>query len=408
MKPLTFSGTSVRPEADLLQLQPTHLTLRQAELTKERRLYLDTPDQRLQSRDRWLFLQERSGTADSLIRGEGLWADAPVPVGKEPDFLWNLPPQLAEQLRSTIKMRRLLTRLRVELKIQIFRLEDRRQKTVARVHLLQGRVFRRGSRRGQPLSPRTIVIPLKGYPKPFNRMVSMLGTSPEFEEASQSLYQEGLAVLGLTKSGEIALPRITPGMSTFSGLQQILDSLRQIIEENAEGLQEPLDTEYLHRFRVAIRQTRTLLSQARKAFPKRDLQRFSNFFSRLGKTFGVARDLDVYLLKLNGYDSQWPDRFGRHLVTLRSRVEKARVKEQARLNRLLNSQRYRRGMDAWEIFLKAPEPRFQEAERNIEIFAASKIWNCYRKIRKSGKKLSPVGPAEPSIECGYVSRSCAI
>ena len=395
MKPLTFSGSSVRIEGALLRLQLPHQTLRRAGLIKQRRLYLDTPDERLRRRDHWLFLERRSGLPASLSSGRSSEIEFSAQLDREPDFLWNMPDDLTGQFRPIIKMRRLSVRLRADLKIQAFRMEDRRQKTVARVQLVGGRVFRPGSRKGRPLSPRLIAMPLKGYQKPFERLVSRLRSSLEFWETTQSIYQESLEVLGLSVSRKIVLPEIAPGMSTFDGMQQILGSIQRVIEANSESLEAPEDSEFLHRFRVAIRQTRTLLSQSRNCFLRRDVRRFSSFFAWLGKTSGAARDLDVYLLKLNGYDSDWPDRFGPHLPNLRSRLERARATEQARLIRILKSRRYRRGMDAWKSFLEAPAPRVREAGENIEIFASAKIWNCYRKIRKAGKKLVPNGPAKP-------------
>ena len=75
---------------------------------------------------------------------------------------------------------------------------------------------------------------------------------------------------------------------------------------NEAGVRAALDTEFLHDYRVAVRRTRSALSQLKGVFDPSRLAPFRKEFAWLGEVTGPLRDLDVYLLTLPDYRSELP------------------------------------------------------------------------------------------------------
>ena len=67
---------------------------------------------------------------------------------------------------------------------------------------------------------------------------------------------------------------------------------------NLPGLLDDVDTEFLHDFRVAVRQTRSTLKLGRAALPEVMRSRWEPEFKWLGDVTTQVRDLDVYELDL--------------------------------------------------------------------------------------------------------------
>lgn len=114
------------------------------------------------------------------------------------------------------------------------------------------------------------------------------------------------------------------------------------------------DIEALHDFRVALRATRALWKLFASALPDFP-QDFSGEFMWLAKLTGPVRDLDV-ILKFGA--EQLPAMLSAdasELAPLLGMFQRERGRAQARLQRALRSQRFRRLMDGWQIFLRQQE-----------------------------------------------------
>ncbi len=87
-------------------------------------------------------------------------------------------------------------------------------------------------------------------------------------------------------------------------MRKILKRLFGALRSNVAGVVENEDVECLHDFRVANRRTRTALSQTRGVLPSSVMDTFRPEFKWLGDVTGPCRDLDVFLLEMDGYRHQ--------------------------------------------------------------------------------------------------------
>ena len=79
----------------------------------------------------------------------------------------------------------------------------------------------------------------------------------------------------------------------------VLRALLRAAEDNLPGAIDDPDSEALHDLRVAVRRSRSVQRQLKRAFPPAELDHFRGEFRWLQAATGAARDLDVYVL---GFD----------------------------------------------------------------------------------------------------------
>ena len=96
------------------------------------------------------------------------------------------------------------------------------------------------------------------------------------------------------------------------------------MRQNEAGIRADWDTEFLHDFRVAIRRTRSALSQIKGVLPVDAVEHFKDAFRELGRSTNRLRDLDVYLLEEETYRAMLPavatTRTGRRVFALKKRA----------------------------------------------------------------------------------------
>ena len=166
---------------------------------------------------------------------------------------------------------------------------------------------------------------------------------------------------------------------------------------NEAGVIANLDSEFLHDFRIAIRQSRTLLGLMKQVFPQRAVQRFRGRLAWLGQLTGPTRDMDVYLLKFPAYRSTLPAAVQPDLEPLREFLRCQHSHEHTQLAKSLRSARYAKLAQDWEAFLQMPAPvntRLANAARPILEVATERIWRAYRGVMRHGKAINEESPAE--------------
>ena len=175
----------------------------------------------------------------------------------------------------------------------------------------------------------------------------------------------------------------------------LLHHLLIIMERNLPGTRQDLDSEFLHDFRVAVRRTRSLLSQVKGVMPPAVARHFGAEFKWLGQITGTTRDLDVYLLKLPGYRAELPASMQDDLQPLQDYLVRHQQREQRKLARQLASMRCRRLLEGWRDLLgnswhdsqwpeKAARPILESANR--------KSWKTYRLVLEEGLAISDDSP----------------
>lgn len=380
------------------------------------RTYLDTFDGRLHRAGRVLtFLPGRRGGRLELETLDG----EPVRrarAERRPTFADDLPAgPLALEVAPEIEMRRLLPLAELENPGPELRVVDDLEKTVVRLEVLAGTVapgdgpwlWGDPPPDPAPLPPLLLVRPVRGYDRAFEEVVQGLDGLARSEP---DLLTRVLSVLGRHPrdySSKLRL-QLDPDTPAEEATREIHRTLWATVRANAEGTRRDLDPEFLHDFRVAVRRTRSVLSQVKAVFPEGDVSRFKKEFRWLGRATGPTRDLDVYLLKLPDYRAELGDRVQRHLDPLRTFLEEHQQIEQAKLAKVLRSRRYRKLVRDWEAFLTPPETQDQptgeemtegtetgpgNARLPIRRIARRRIWKTWKRVRKRGSAIDAESPA---------------
>lgn len=184
--------------------------------------------------------------------------------------------------------------------------------------------------------------------------------------------------------------RLQSQASAVTATKTILSYLLDIMMVSEEGIRFWENPEYLHDFRVALRRTRTVLSQMMEILPPQVIINFSAEFSWLGKVTGPVRDLDVLIVKIQDYLSTLETTTREDLQPFLQFLYQQKIPEHEKLIEALDSTRYRHLIYEWREFLQLPPsqniPSLMTA-RPIADIARNRIKLAYRKVRTQGRKI---------------------
>jgi CHAD domain-containing protein len=178
-----------------------------------------------------------------------------------------------------------------------------------------------------------------------------------------------------------------------AGCRRLLDDM----VTHGDGVRRGPGARFLHDFRVSVRRTRSLLSQLDKVFAPDAAARFRREFKWLGSVTGAARDLDVYLLKMDGYHAKLPADTADHLAPLDAFLRRRRDAERRRLLTALGSGRYGKLVDDWRGFLDGDiggDSPPADARRSVVDVAGAHIWRAYRLVHHDDRKIDADSSAE--------------
>lgn len=394
------------PVEDLLGGLESRFRLRVEDPPAGSRTYLDTFDGRLHAAERTLAFTPgpRTGTLElESLDGEHLRrARAKAP----PAFAGDLPPgPLGETVAPWIDVRRLLPVAELRLQGPRVRVLDELDKTVVWIDVLTGTVAPPkgpqpwpgdspdlASGDPAPLPPRLSVRPVRGYDEAFSDVVAALETDRGLLRAEEDLLTVALGVLGREPRGQGSkrVPELDPEMPAAVAVRTVHRELLKTIRANEKGTRLGLDPEFLHDFRVAVRRTRSALTQVQDVFPEADTERFKKELKWLGRATGPVRDLDVYLLKLPGYRQALGERVGPRLEPLGRFLAEHQELEQIELSEVLQSQRYRRLVTGWQAFLdRGSDDDAPNAHRPIREVVSARIRKLWRRVRERGRAITP-------------------
>ena len=184
-------------------------------------------------------------------------------------------------------------------------------------------------------------------------------------------------------------------MKAAEAAKLIFTNLLETMKVNEFGIKEDIDTEFLHDFRVAVRRTRSALSQIKEVFAVEIAGKFKEHFNNIGKATNSLRDLDVYLLTEDSYKNMLPEDLRGGLDPLFDSLAKQRREAKKQCDEFLDSDIYKDIIRAWEDFLKSTESKVQEAQncnRPIINLAKEYIWKKYSQIIKLGSRIDKNTP----------------
>lgn len=183
---------------------------------------------------------------------------------------------------------------------------------------------------------------------------------------------------------------LDPVMRSDLAGKLIFSTLLKTIKANEQGVIADLDAEFLHDFRVAVRRTRTGLSQIKGVLPSDVNSYFTDFFSWLGQVTTPTRDLDVYLAKFETYKQQLPADLHVDLEPFLTLLQDKKLKNQQDLADKLRSPKFRKALVEWEQCLKSQAyPKLAKmSHMDIKTLADRRIWKTYRRILEEGGAIT--------------------
>ncbi len=366
---------------------------------KERVTYCDTFDWRLFKAGLTLTTSRIGKQARvALTTGDGRVLDSIV--HRAPSFASDLTPSpLPEIVEPVAKHRRLLPRARGEWKGTFISIVNEDGKTIGRLRIRVGKALLPDGGGEIPLAPRIEFLPLKGYRVEERKVTSFLKERMKVKRekrAEQAAIYRAVHQTPCDYSSSFSL-ELDPGMAAAEAAKQVHLVLLKTVLSNREGVTRDWDAEFLHDFRVAVRRTRSALTQLRGVFPEAATEYFKGEFRWLGSKTGPARDIDVYLLKIPAYRAALYPAARKDLQPLVKLLEEKKKVELGRLRRCLRSKRFHRLLEDWQAFLETPDTQdsaLPHARRPIREVASERIWKALTKVRKRGGEIGQFTPAE--------------
>lgn len=365
---------------------------------KKREEFLDTFDRRLRSSNLALIKEAGRYYLKELSQGEAL-AALDDNFETAPGFWWDFPKcSLRSKIKTAAGIRAILSLAEIERSITTLKLLNEDKKTLLLIYVKELKVLDDN----EPSSATLVVQtkPIRGYSKEaqqFNKYlgtIGLIGLEGDIVSATGSI--DGKYPLNYSSKINV---RLEPQMKSQDAAKLIFLNLLQTMKANEFGIIQDIDTEFLHDFRVAVRRTRSALSQIKNVFSEQDTEKFKNEFSVIGKATNELRDLDVYLLTEDSYKKMLPKDLRPGLDPLFDSLAEQREKAKQDCAEYLKSDSYKESIGAWEEFLRTTNTNptlAANSERPIIDLAQDKIWKKYSRVIKLGKRVQSNTP-DPQV-----------
>jgi len=361
----------------------------------------------LDSFDWRLYLAQ--ATLEEQLDAEGhrlLWRDSGTDtppriqrIDAVPGFAWDLPAgPVRDRLEAVLGIRRLLPLLEVRSRVQPLRLLNEDDKTMVCLRLEDNCFRDAGHNREGPLGARVCLLPVRGYTADLRETAWMLSRDLNLEPARNQVLWEALAAAG-RRPGDYSSKldyHLDGDQRADAGAKEILRGLLDTLEANIEGAKANLDSEFLHDLRVATRRTRSALTQIKGVFAPGLVEDYKTRFAWVQRITGPMRDLDVYLMDLNGYQATLPAPLQPCLEPLRAFLTDHYEGVHKALVQAFGSTEFKDLLTSWRAFLEAPVPErsaVRNAMRPTKEVADARIRSMYRRVRKAGRAITFESPA---------------
>ncbi len=314
--------------------------------------------------------------------------EQPFGAGEVPDS------RLCGALAELIEVRALLPLAQVHSRSRALGLLDELDKTVVRLTLEAPALAADGNPR---LRPRLHVSGVRGYDRELEALTQRLESDFGFKRADQPLVDEAVGAAGRSPAGvsskvDVGLQR---GERAGEAAARVLLRLLEVIEANMEGTIANIDTEFLHDLRVAVRRTRSVQREFKRAFAPEPLAQFRAGFRWLQQVTGQARDLDVYILAFDDFRSRVPASMGSDLDPLLALLSARRRAARQEMAAALRSERTAGLLGDWASFLRErPAPGGRDVARPVEEVTARRVAKVYRRMVKMGRAIDGSSPAQ--------------
>ncbi len=300
-------------------------------------------------------------------------------------------------LQSITDIRALINIFQIKVIRNQFDVLNKDEKTVLRIHVDRAQVV--GSKPESTLPQVIYLEEVRGYEKAFSKVSRMLQKSGlQRLGKGNPLFQ--LALVAIDKKPLAYSSKFTITLEQSATVQETVNAiclnLVGAMKKNLGGIIGDIDSEFLHDFRIAIRRTRSLLSQMKKQLPLNIYSYFQDEFRWLGSITGPVRDLDVYLLKREEYQSILPAQLHSGLSEFFIDLERYRKSKLVNMRKDLTSPRYEKILSDWAQFLTngVDESDWPEREKICKPITIKMIGKRYRRLIKDGCQITNQSPDE--------------
>lgn len=346
----------------------------------------------------WRFLaadsvleHRRSGEESLLVwrsisTGEVL---GQVAVDDIPRFVWHLPySPVVDRLSRVTDVRAIVALVTLDSEIELLRLVDDDGKTLARLTLDRATV-----RDGPRLPAILELAPVRGYRSEARSITDLLAAQitlvPERDDpVTLALRAVGFAPGSYSSKLRLALDTES---SAHEAWTEVLRALFAMMQANESGLRGDVDSEFLHDFRVAVRRTRSVLSDAKKILAPDGRDWARDEFRWIGQITSPPRDADVFLLSLPEFESALPPERRSDLKPFASFLEDERQAAHTDLVAALDSERYRDLVIRWRDALDAGPADVATAPDAFEpavVVAGHRIRRAHRRVIRDGRRIN--------------------
>ena len=316
---------------------------------------------------------------------------ASLDIENIPSFSQEFPDGVfKQQITPPLEMRALLPLCHLPYETYLINILNKDQKIVLRLQIDDYEF----------LNNRIQLHPLKGYDKALQKFTCLLQDKFELTPATHNtVLEEALKQQGRKPkdySSKLAI-KLKPDMRADKASHLIYKHLLQAIHTNESGTIADTDSEFLHDFRVAVRRTRSGLSQIKNTLPAEIVAKHADFFAWLGQITGPTRDLDVYLLSYPQYKDALPLTLQDNIAPLHDFLIQKQKHAQKELAEKLKSPEYNKQLLAWEEYLNEPLSKkgaASQASQTIAELANQRIWKVYLRVLKEGESITDLSPAE--------------
>ncbi len=351
--------------------------------------YFDTFDWRMFTNN---LLFRRNETRYSIIPLAAAQAGAEIsgPVQKRL-FWWDFPEgEIQDKLKSVLGVRALCPLFRVMGRRRSLQLRNRDDKTVLRIFLDAGEVQATGEKQ-MTFPPLLSLVGVRGYRKPFHRVAEMLKADGVTAVEEGIFWAFLLGMIG-RKPGDYSSKFsiiLKPEQTLNQAISDIGLKLHQSMVINLPGVLDDIDPEFLHDFRVAVRRTRSALSQLKKAIPPGQRSVFSKEFKWLGSVTGPVRDMDVCLKKGEAFRAMLPEGLHPGLELMLEEIRRKRIAELTKMQENLRSERTAALLANWHEFLLALPKDIQWPGREISSLDAARkvIAKCFKRLARDAELI---------------------
>ena len=406
-----FSGDLVID--DLLSMINRKFSCSLEPAEKFRVVYYDTFDWRLCRKDEALVLRQYGPRQKlSLEKLSTARAKDIVPLSEataKPLAVDDLPSAIRESISPTVAMRALLPVVKVDGEVQKLLLRDKHDKVVVRLSLEKNSTVSAEHGRKKKFPERIIINPVKGYETEFKNLRNILNKSSALTPCRLNLLDMALAGIGrhtCDYSSKIKI-KFNPDIQSVQAVKSILQHLLTAMEMNEPGMLARLDTEFLHDYRIAVRRSRSILSQMKGVFPADRLEFFKREFAWLGAVTTPARDLDVYLLEFEKLQNRLAPEMRDALLPFKDFLQEQQEYAYKELVAAVTSERYKKLKQALNEFFKSNsdevDKKAPDAKKDIHRQANERIWRSYKRVKREADRLTPDSPAQDFHE---LRKSC--